>query len=268
MFVKHILYINIINVNSMLLYNMNVNHYSVLVIYMKNKRVKKIGLIVLIGLMASLCVIPSIRAEDITLDGKVSETVWVDWFEDPGYPSYSGYYTVDEEAVYIGIVLDIDNVDDANLRFAFRAEASDYLIKITEEGDMSFYPGDSSRTAWWGGKRIGLPYGVEVVQGETSGKASYEIKLLKEILGDYADPSEDFPLLVMSKATDSSVPNHYPDNRGDWWFYRDGDTEVIWAEEPPTFHAPEFPLGTLSSIAVMALAFVLASRKKNTINLP
>jgi len=59
----------------------------------------------------------------------------VDWFEDPGYPSYSGYYTVDEEAIYIGIVLDIDNVDDANLRFAFRAEASDYLIKITEEGD-------------------------------------------------------------------------------------------------------------------------------------
>jgi len=234
---------------------------------MKNKRVNKIGLIVLLGLMASLCVIPSIRAEDITLDGKVSETVWVDWFEDPGYPSYSVYYTVDEEAIYIGIVLDIDNVDDANLRFAFRAEASDYLIKITEEGDISFYPGDSSRISWWGNKRIGLPSGVEVVQGETSGKASYEIKLLKEILGDYADLSEDFPLWVLSEASDMAMSNYYPDDRSDWWFYRGDSTEAIGLEEPPTFHAPEFPLGTISSIAVMIAALALIGRKKNTINI-
>ena len=235
---------------------------------MKNKCVKKLSLGVLIVLMVSLCVIPSIRAENITLDGEISEAVWVDWFEDPGYPSYSVYYTVDEEAIYIGIVLDIDNVDDANLRFAFRAEASDYLIKITEEGDVSFYPGDSSRPSWWGNKRIGLPSGVEVVKGETSGKPSYEIKIMKEILGDYADLSEDFPLWVMSKAPDSSVPNYYPDSRArDWWFYRDDSTEFIGAEEPPTFSAPEFPLGTISSIAVMIAALALIGRKKNTINI-
>ncbi len=230
---------------------------------MKNKSVKKICLIVLLGLMASLCVIPSIRAEDITLDGKVSETVWVDWFEDPGYPSYSGYYTVDEEAIYIGIVLDIDNVDDANLRFAFRAEASDYLIKITEEGDVSFKPGDSSRTSWWGGKRIGLPYGVEVVKGETSGKASYEIKLLKEILGDYADLSEDFPIWVMSKAPDSSVPNYYPDNRGDWWFYdMESGRELVYdPEDVPRFHVPEYPLGTMLSLITMIAALGMMSKK-------
>lgn len=237
---------------------------------MKNKGVKKISLIVLLGLMASLCVIPSIKAEDITLDGEVSETVWLDWFEDPGYPSYSAYYTFDDEAIYLGIVLDIDNVDDANLRFAFRAEASDYLIKITKEGDLSFHPGDSSRTSWWGGKRIGLPYGVEVVKGETSGKASYEIKILKEILGDYADISEDFPLWVMSKASDMAISNYHPNNRDDWWFYRGDSTEsieVIGTENSPRFHVPEFPLGTLSSIAVMAVALVLASRKKNNITL-
>jgi hypothetical protein len=236
---------------------------------MKNKRVKKISLIVLLGLMASLCVIPSIRAEDITLDGKVSETVWVDWFEDPGYPSYNVYYTVDEEAIYIGIVLDIDNVDDANLRFAFRAEASDYLIKITEEGDISFYPGDSSRPSWWGNKRNGIPTGVELATGETNGKHSYEIRITKELLGDYADVPDGFPIWIMSETADLS--NYYPDHRNGWWFYRDDSTdvlEILESDNPPTFHAPEFPLGTLSSIAVMALALVLASRKKNTINFP
>ena len=234
---------------------------------MKNKSVKKLSLIVLLGLMASLCVIPSIRAEDITLDGKVSETVWVDWFEDPGYPSYSAYYTFDVEAIYLGIVLDVDNADDANLRFAFRAEAGDYLIRITEEGDMSFHPGDSSRTSWWGGKRTGLPSGVEVVKGETGGKVSYEVKLLKEILGDYVDISGEFSLWVMSKDPDVDLSNYYPDNRGDWWFYRDDSSEVIGTEEVPTFHTPEFPLGTISSLAVMALAFLLVSRKENNISL-
>ena len=226
-------------------------------------------MVVLIVLMVSLCVIPSIRAENITLDGEISEAVWVDWFEDPGYPSYSVYYTFDEDNVYLGIVLDIDNVDDANIRFAFRAEASDYIIRITKDGDISFHPGDSSRTTWWGGKRIGLPYGVEVVKGETSEKPSYEIKILKEILGDYADLSEDFPFWVMSEASDMAMSNYHPNNRDDWWFYRDDSslsTEVMGTEEPPVFHAPEFPLGTVSSIAVMALALVLAKKNKNTIN--
>jgi len=236
---------------------------------MTNKCEKKLSLVVLIAIMASLCVIPSIRAENIALDGDISETIWVDWFEDPGYPSYSVYYTFDEDNVYLGIVLDIDNVDDANIRFAFRAETSDFLIKITKDGDTSFYPGDSSRTSWWGGKRIGLPYGVEVVNGETSGKPCYEIKILKEILGDYADIPDCFPLWVMSEASDMAMSNYYPNNRGDWWFYRDDNTEnieVFGTEDPPTFHVPEFPLGTFSSMAVMAVALVLASRKKNNLS--
>ena len=235
---------------------------------MKNKCVKKLSLAVLIVLMTSLCVIPSIRAENITLDGEISETIWVDWFEDPGYPSYSVYYTFHENNVYLGIMLDIENVNDANIRFAFRAEASDFIIRIRKDGDISFYPGDSSRTSWWGGKRIGLPYGVEVVKGETSGKPSYEIKIMKEILGDYADIPEGFPLWVMSTASDVALSNYYPNNRDDWWFYREDNTEnieVMGTENPPTFHAPEFPLGTFSSIAVMAVALVLASRKKNNL---
>jgi len=79
---------------------------------------------------------------------------------------------------------------------------------------------------------------------------------LKEILGDYTDLSEDFPLWIISEASDGATSNYYPDARSDWWFYRGDSTEVIGLEEPPTFHAPEFPLGTISSIAVIALALI------------
>jgi hypothetical protein len=227
---------------------------------MNNKVIKKISLVVLLGFIASFCVIPSIRAESITLDGIISETVWIEWFEDSEYPSFSVYYTFDELNVHLGIILDIESVDDANLRFAFRADTSDFLIKITEEGDFSFYPGDSSRISWWGSKRVGLPYGVEVVKGKTNGKTSYEIKILKEILGVYADVPDGFPLWVMSKASDIAISNYYPNNREDWWFYRE-DTD------PPTFNAPEFPLGSISSIVVMGVALLLVSRKNQIINL-
>jgi hypothetical protein len=234
---------------------------------MKNKGVKKISLVVLLGLTAALWVIPLINAETITLDGEISETVWLEWFEDPGFPSYSTHYTLDDDAIYIGIILDIDNIEDANLRFAFRAENIDYKIKITPEGDISFNPGTPSITSWWGSRRPGLPQGVEVVKSETNGLPSYEIKISKEILGDYTEIPDNFPFWVLIRESNKVLLNTYPDSRADWWFYISDSDEIIGAEKTPMFHAPEFPLGTVSSIAVMAAALVLANRKNNNIHI-
>ncbi len=225
---------------------------------------KKMATIFLASMIVTLLGVPLIHAEDLTLDGIVTETVWVDWFEDSAYPSFDAFYSFDEDYVYIGIVLGFDNVKDANLRFAFRADASDFLVKITEEGDISFHPGDSSRISWWGPKRSGLPNGVELVKGETNGKPSYEIRISKEILGDYANVPNGFPLWVMSKASDPAVSNYYPDARGDWWFYRDdapGVLEIIETDVPPTFSAPEFPLGTLLSLITMMAALGIYAKR-------
>jgi hypothetical protein len=217
-----------------------------------------------LGMLILVPIIPAF-ADSITLDGVVSETVWVEWIEDKGYPSYRIFYTSDESYIYLGFILDGDN---PNLRFAFRADTSDYLIKITDVGDLSFYPGDSSRPSWWGPKRFGLPDGIEVSIGVTEGKYSYEVKVLKEILRDNGeDLPDNFPIWVMNGARGRAIPNYYPDNREDWWFYRSGSSDRIEAVEPdetPSFHAPEFPMGTLSSIAVMAIAMLLISKKNFT----
>ena len=101
---------------------------------MTKKDVRKLSLLVILGYMASLCVIPMISAESITLDGNVSETLWVEWISDTGYPSYNIYYTFDDSEVYLGIILESDTPD---LKFAFRADASDFLIKIVD-GVLSF----------------------------------------------------------------------------------------------------------------------------------
>ena len=228
---------------------------------MTKKDVRKLSLIVILGYMVSLCVIPMVSAESITLDGIVSETSWVDWISDSGYPSYSIYYTADDSDVYLGFILEGDTPD---LKFAFRADASDFLIKIVD-GVFAFYPGDSSRPSWWGPKRSGLPSGVEVVIGITGGKHSIEVKISKDILGGYSEDMPDsFRLWVMSSASDSSVPNYYPDHRNDWWFYRDDATdvtEIIENDNPPTFHVPEYPLGTILSLISMMAAFGIMTKK-------
>ena len=219
--------------------------------------------IFLASIMATLLSTPLIHAENIALDGNVSETVWVEWFEDSAYPSFNAYYYFDEDYVYLGIVLDFDELDDANLKFAFRAAASDFLVKITEEGDLSFYPGDSSRVSWWGRKRFGLPTGVELVIGETNGKPSYEVRISKEILGDYVDVPDGFPLWIMSKASDPNISHYYPVSRDDWWFYRgdNADVLVIESDAPPTFHVPEYPLGTILSLITMMAALGIMSKR-------
>lgn len=235
---------------------------------MKLNNIIKKGTLLLLGILVSISATPVI-ADSVNLDGIVTETVWMEWIEDTGYPSYRVYYTSDESFVYLGFILDGDN---PSLRFGFRADTSDYLIKITDVGDVSFYPGDPSRPSWWGPKRFGLPDGVEVFIGVTDSKFSYEVKISKEILGDYAtDIPESFPIWVMNGARGRAIPNYYPDSREDWWFYRSGTSDRIEAVEPdetPSFHAPEFPLGTLSSIAVMAIAMLLIGKKNLDARIP
>ena len=228
---------------------------------MTKKDVRKLSLIVILGYMASLCVIPMVSAESITLDGAVSETSWVEWISDTTYPSYSIHYTFDDSDVYLGIILENDT---PNLKFAFRADASDFLIKIVD-GVLSFYPGDSSRTSWWGPKRFGLPSGVELVSGITEGKQSIEVKISKEILGGYSEDMPDsFPLWVMNSASDSRFSNYYPDHRDDWWFYRDDATdvtEIIENDDPPIFHAPEYPFGSILSLITMMAALGIMTKR-------
>jgi hypothetical protein len=117
---------------------------KITVIYMTEKDVRKLSIIVILGYLASLCAVPMVSSQSITMDGTMSETVWVEWISDIGYPSYNIYYTTDDTNVYIGFILESDTPD---IKFAFRAEASDFLIKIVD-GVMSFYPGDSSRPSW------------------------------------------------------------------------------------------------------------------------
>ena len=225
---------------------------------------KKMTTIFLASIMVTLLSTPLIHAENITLDGTVSETAWVEWFEDSTYPSFNAYYYFDEDYVYLGIVLDIDNANDPNLKFAFRADASDFLIKITKEGDLSFYPGDSSRPSWWGPKRFGLPNGVELAIGETDGSPSYEVRILKEILGDYTDVPDGFPLWIMSVASDPAISHYYPVARDDWWFYRGGGQgvlEIIENDDPPSFHVPEYPLGSILSLVTMMAALGIISKR-------
>lgn len=227
---------------------------------MTKKDVRKLSLIIILGYMASLSVIPIIRAESITLDGIVSETSWVEWISDIGYPSYNIYYTTDDSNIYLGIILEGDTSD---IKFAFRADASDFYIKIVD-GVLSFYPGDSSRPNWWGPKRVGLPSGVELVSGITDGKHSIEVKISKEILGGYSENMPDsFPLWVMNSASDSSVPNYYPDFRRDWWFYDmdSGRGLVYEPEDVPTFTTPEYPLGTILSLISMIAAWGIMSKR-------
>ena len=226
---------------------------------MTKKDVRKLSLILILGYMATLSVIPMIRAQSIALDGMVSETSWVKWISDIGNPSYNIYYTTDDSEIYIGIILEGDNPD---IKFAFRADASDFLIKIVD-GVLSFYPGDSGRSNWWGSKRFGLPVGVEIVSGVTEGKHSYEVKISKEMLGVYSENRPDsFPVWVMNSASDSSVHNYYPDDRDDWWFYRGSSQELVYdPEDVPTFHAPEYPLGTILSLITMMTALGIMSKR-------
>lgn len=231
---------------------------------MNNKGRKKISMLILLGFMALLSVFPSIMADPVILDGIVSEGAWLAWFDDPGSPSYDVSYSYDEDAIYIGMVLDSANIKDAKLQFAFRAKKCDFKIRITPDGEVSFNPGGPSQTSWWWGRRQGLPYGVDVVKSETDGKTSYEIKILKEILGGYTEIPDNFPFWVMFKVSNNALKNTYPDSRADWWFERGGVGDV--PEGVPLFHAPEIPLGTISSIVVMAAALVLVSRKNNNID--
>jgi hypothetical protein len=75
---------------------------------------------------------------------------------------------------------------------------------------------------------------------------------------------DGFPLWVLSITSDSSLSNCYPDHRNDWWFYRDDSTdvtEIIENDEPPTFHASEYPLGTILSIITMMAALGIMTKR-------
>ena len=216
-------------------------------------------------IIACLMMIPSLYAEGIVLDGDVSEPGWTPFYSDAiESPVFSLYTASDLENIYLGIVLE-GNVDPANVivEFAFRAKEIDYWIQIKEE-TMRFRASGGTWKGWWYPIMENLPPGVTIAMGETDGDTSYEICITKDLMGGYAD---DFPekLKIWLKIEAEGETNFYPEDYAGWWFVVEQDKDERYIEfgapEEPKFNTPELPFGTILSLATMAGALLIASKK-------
>ncbi len=228
---------------------------------------KKIGISLIATVVISLILIPSSYAQGITLDGDINESDWVLWFEDNDIPKYTAYYSLDDTNVYIGILLDDNDVTNDKVMFAFKAENYDWLIEIIQGTTFVYRPSGGGWNGWWQSKRPGLPPDVQVEVGTTNGKTSYEICIPKNMLGGYA---EDFPekakIWIMYRTEDSGNVNYYPQGYADWFFVTSERNFVLEEEEPPKFSTPEIPYGTVLSVATMIAALMLYTRRNKLPN--
>lgn len=215
---------------------------------------------------------PLSGAQGITLDGVLSETEWMLWFEDEGEPGFTVYYATDVSYVYIGIILKDDNTSNDHLQFAFHAEDIDYKIKIKHDTIICYRPSGGTSEGWWRNTIWGLPPGVEMVVGSTEGKSSYEICIAKSTLGTEAeDFPDDFKIWIMyiSDNPDGGV-NYYPNVYAGWWWVHNqdsGDDIKIIEETAPEFRIPEVPYGTVISVATMIGVFLLFAKRDKSIQL-
>jgi hypothetical protein len=240
--------------------------------YMNKNNAKKIGILLLLLLQLSCIIIPGIGA--VTLDGSVTEPTWNLWIIDSGDPSFSVFYWEDTTNVYIGIVTSGTEFGQNDIELAFQAIDYDWAIKLSDISGHKYVKSISDPvTDYWGPSKLGLPDGVNIVQGSTDGKISYEISIEKELLGK---KGEEFPTnfkMWLMVSTDSKgnwiwsiidvksgVANFYPESREGWWFEFIDYGEI---DEIPTFHAPEFPLGSITAVIMMFAAMIVVG-KKNT----
>jgi len=240
---------------------------------MSLKNMKKVSRTLVITMMLSLFLFPSISAQGIVLDGDIIESEWVLWFNDDSWdPEYTVYYAGDEDYVYLGIVVDDNDVSDDHLRLAYRADDIDYLIKIKHE-IISYRPSGGSYEDWWDHSIWGTPPGVEAAIGSTNGMTSYEFSNTKDELGDYAD---DFPnnfVMWIMYITDNpeGEANYYPESRAGWWFIteldEENDDKPTVPDLTPTFAIPEVPFGTILSLATMAGVLLLLTKRNKPVQL-
>ena len=244
---------------------------------MNTKYNKKMSLIVLAVMLLSTMMTPSSSAQGITLDGVLSETDWMLWFEDTNEPGFTVYHATDEDNVYLGIIVEDDDISDDHLQFALRADGVDYKIKIKYDTIICYRPGGEWIKGWWSRTVWGLPPGVEIVIGTTNGKTSYEICIAKSKLGDYTDDfPNNFVMWIMYISDNPGGPaNYYPNVYAGWWWVVNQDSgdekdEKVFQdsgdekdEKVPEFHIPETPYGTILSLATMIGAvFLLNKRNK------
>jgi hypothetical protein len=245
---------------------------------MYKKSIKKVALIVLMIFQCSILIIPSVSA--LVLDGNVNEIEWELWYVDTGTPSFTIYTTSDENYAYLGIVTSIEETGKNDLQLAFKGIEKDWAIKLSDVTGTSYVKSkDDTSVTYWGSKKAGLPEGVQIVQGVTDGKVSYEISIAKELLkNSEAFPTNQVWLMVSSNSNGNwiwsilDIPseevNFYPDSRAGWWFtFPEDDVPISELDEVPTFVAPEFPLGTILPMLAMLLAMVIGTQKKSMPNL-
>ena len=232
---------------------------------MKVKNVKRFIYPLVSAIILSMLLVPVTRAEGIVLDGVIDESDYTLYIRDDTHaPIYSLYTASDIDHLYLGIVLegDTDASNDLML-FAYRQQNTDYWIRV-KDAVYKFRPSGGSWQGWWQGVRFGLPDGVEIVVGETNGDTSYEIRIARNVLGEYGDGLPDsFQFWLELKGDVSGVDhNWYPED--DWWFYSEENPAPSFngdEEEVPEFHVPEVPYGTILTLATMAAALAITSRK-------
>jgi hypothetical protein len=237
------------------------------------KTMKKIGIVLLIMLQISMLSTLSVNA--LIMDGIIDEDEWTQWFTDDENPSYTTYYMEDQSNIYLGLITDTLIPDNSQLQVAFKTSEYDWAIMITETSIEYKRNKNDPRIGakYWKAAVLGLPEGVQVVQGVTGDMISYEIAISKELIGEYGvDYPDNFTFWLMYTLEgdgswiwsiidiDGEV-NFYPDAYAGWWFAHSLDEET---EEIPLFHTPEIPYGTLMSLTIM-LSVILIRHKRLTI---
>jgi hypothetical protein len=213
-------------------------------------------------MLLSMMLIPSSNAQGITLDGELSETDWILWFEDTDESGFTVHHATDEYNVYLGIVFEDDDSSNDHLQFAYKADGVDYKIKIKHDTIICYRPSDGSNEGWWSRTVWGLPPGVEITKGTTDDKTSYEMCIAKSTLGEYAN---DFPnnftvwIMYITDNPDGCI-NYYPNVYAEWWWVVNQGTGGGEREHIPEFHIPETPYGTILSLATMTGVFLLLTK--------
>lgn len=230
---------------------------------------KKMSLTFLAVILLSMMLTPSSNAVGIILDGELSETEWMLWFEDTDEPRFTVYYATDESNVYIGIIVEDDDTSNDHFQFAFRAEDVDYKIKIKHDIIICYRPSGGEKDGWWRHTVWGLPPGVEIVVGTTNGKTSYEICIAKSTLGGYADdfPNNFIMWIMYISDNPSGSSNYYPSALADWWFIEKDDERGEGGGPIPEFIIPETPYGTILSLATMTGALLLLTKRYKQVQL-
>ena len=230
---------------------------------------KKMSLAFLAVMLLSMMLTPSSYAQGITLDGELSETEWMLWFEDTDEPEFTVYYATDESNAYIGIIVEDDDTSNDHFQFAFKAEDVDYKIKIKYDVIICYRPSGGEKDGWWRRTVWGLPPGVEIVVGTTNDETSYEICIAKSTLGEYADDfPNNFTMWIMYISDNpSGCVNYYPPCLAEWWFIGKDDERGEERGPIPEFRIPEIPYGTILSLATMTGALLLLTKRNKPVQL-